>query len=114
MEGSGPQRPSQGAPLSPTPRCLSPCSIPIGLRGKRLFDRIAKPLEPRGQDSGKAFPQFVIKAEDPIARRFELDASSSSVIWRKRRRRSSTLLMVALAAGVALASLGAALAVMAS
>jgi serine/threonine protein kinase len=98
-------RPTIAVPRVGPPRADSGATPTVG-GAKKL--RVAKPLELPGQappESDSGFPQFVIRAEDPIARRFEQDAAISSVGWRKRRQRVSVLLLSALAAGLLVAGL---------
>lgn len=61
--------------------------------------RVAKPLE-----EPAAFGGIVIKADDPIARRFETDGVVSSGRWRERRKRSRALFLAVVLS--ALATLG--------
>jgi tRNA A-37 threonylcarbamoyl transferase component Bud32 len=80
----------------------------VSMPGKKL--KVARALE---EDAPAPFSGIVIKTDDPIARRFEIDASTSSIGWRKRRKRSSLLVSAAIATGlvvvaalIALAMLG--------
>jgi hypothetical protein len=68
----------------------------VAAGGKKL--RVAKALD---DEAPPPFGGIVIKTDDPIARRFEIDPSTSSIGWRRRRKRTSMLLTSAIVAGLA-------------
>jgi hypothetical protein len=99
---SGAQRPAtpddtlteSGRATSSIPRTEQP-GAGAAASGKKL--RVAKALD----DEAPPFSGIIIKTDDPIARRFEIDPSISSIGWRRRRKRTSMLLTSVVAAGMA-------------